>query len=187
MQVCTSSQTTTPTSHHSVFTGRMPFLPPNQQRQSTEGKCSSQYLAPQSVKRPTGFSCVVRTWSEVCCLWFTCSVLQKVLQTSLVKERLYHSSRLISCEPKWTKLVCSFRLKSCAAALVMFRWDEMKWVMWTILNAPKFTDMSQNSLFHSTVSSRINFLLHRACSMRVHSEGNYIYYIYWCPSNRQIY
>jgi len=22
-----------------VFTGRMPFLPPNQQRQSTEGKC----------------------------------------------------------------------------------------------------------------------------------------------------
>jgi len=28
MQVCTSSQITTPTSHHSVFTGRMPFLPP---------------------------------------------------------------------------------------------------------------------------------------------------------------
>jgi len=30
-------QITTPTPHHSVFTGRMPFLPPNQQRQSTEG------------------------------------------------------------------------------------------------------------------------------------------------------
>jgi len=39
MQVCTSFQTTMPTSHHSVFTGRMPFLPPNQQRQSTEGIC----------------------------------------------------------------------------------------------------------------------------------------------------
>jgi len=26
-----------PVPHHSVFTGRMPFLPPNQQRQSTEG------------------------------------------------------------------------------------------------------------------------------------------------------
>jgi len=26
-----------PAPHHSVFTGRMPFLPPNQQRQSTEG------------------------------------------------------------------------------------------------------------------------------------------------------
>ena len=39
MQVCTCSrQTTTPAPHHSVFTGRMPFLPPNQQCQSTEGK-----------------------------------------------------------------------------------------------------------------------------------------------------
>ena len=26
-----------PAPHRSVFTGRMPFLPPNQQRQSTEG------------------------------------------------------------------------------------------------------------------------------------------------------
>ena len=33
-----SRQTTTPAPHHSVFfTGRMSFLPPNQQRQSTEG------------------------------------------------------------------------------------------------------------------------------------------------------
>ena len=33
-----SRQITTPAPHHSsFFTGRMPFLPPNQQRQSTEG------------------------------------------------------------------------------------------------------------------------------------------------------
>ena len=32
-----SRQITTSTPHHSSFTGRMPFLPPNQQRQSTEG------------------------------------------------------------------------------------------------------------------------------------------------------
>ena len=32
-----SRQITTPAPHHSVFTGRMAFLPPNQQRQSTEG------------------------------------------------------------------------------------------------------------------------------------------------------
>ena len=32
-----SRQITTPVPHHSVFTGRIPFLPPNQQRQSTEG------------------------------------------------------------------------------------------------------------------------------------------------------
>jgi len=36
MQVCTSLQTCQyPTAQ--FFTGRMPFLPPNQQRQSTEG------------------------------------------------------------------------------------------------------------------------------------------------------
>jgi len=33
-----SRQITMPTPHHSVFTGQMPFLPPNQQHQSTEGK-----------------------------------------------------------------------------------------------------------------------------------------------------
>ena len=32
-----SRQITTPTPHHSVFTGQMPFLSPNQQRQSTDG------------------------------------------------------------------------------------------------------------------------------------------------------
>ena len=40
MQVCTSLQTDNhaSTSLLKFFTGRMPFLPPNQQRQSTEGK-----------------------------------------------------------------------------------------------------------------------------------------------------
>ena len=33
-----SRQITTPAPHHSVFTGWMPFLPPNQQHQSTEDK-----------------------------------------------------------------------------------------------------------------------------------------------------
>ena len=35
-----SRQITMPAPHHSVFTGRMLFLPPNQQRQSTEGNWS---------------------------------------------------------------------------------------------------------------------------------------------------
>jgi len=40
MQVCTSLQTDSQRQHPTTqfFTGRMPFLPPNQQRQSTEGK-----------------------------------------------------------------------------------------------------------------------------------------------------
>ena len=33
-----SRQITTPAPHHSVFYSQMPFLPPNQQHQSTEGK-----------------------------------------------------------------------------------------------------------------------------------------------------
>jgi len=47
MQVCTSLQTdnhagTPPLSFFLIFTGRMPFLPPNKQRQSTEGKSKEQ-------------------------------------------------------------------------------------------------------------------------------------------------
>ena len=33
-----SRHITTPTPHHSIFTGRMPFVPANQQRQGTEGR-----------------------------------------------------------------------------------------------------------------------------------------------------
>jgi len=40
MQVCTLLQTDNHASTPTLFfTGRMPFLPPNQQRQSTEGSC----------------------------------------------------------------------------------------------------------------------------------------------------
>jgi len=38
MQICTSIQTDRQHLTTQFFTGRMPFLPPNQQRQSTEGK-----------------------------------------------------------------------------------------------------------------------------------------------------
>jgi len=38
MQVCTSRQITTPAPHNSVFYRPDAFLPPNQPRQSTEGK-----------------------------------------------------------------------------------------------------------------------------------------------------
>jgi len=46
MQVCTSLQTDNhaSTSLLKFFTGRMPFLPPNQQCQSTEGNLSQQNL-----------------------------------------------------------------------------------------------------------------------------------------------
>jgi len=34
-----------PAPDHSIFTGRMPFLPPNQQRQTTEGKKNISIIA----------------------------------------------------------------------------------------------------------------------------------------------
>jgi len=55
MQVCTSRQITTPAPHRSVFTGRMPFLPPNQHRQSTEGTCVNV-----DVQRYSDAACDVR-------------------------------------------------------------------------------------------------------------------------------
>ena len=39
-----SRQMTMPAPHHSVFTGRMPFLPPNQQHQSTESNSFKRHL-----------------------------------------------------------------------------------------------------------------------------------------------
>jgi len=38
--ICTSIQTNMPVPHQSVFTGRIPFLPPNQQRKIIEGNKS---------------------------------------------------------------------------------------------------------------------------------------------------
>jgi len=51
MHVCTSLQTDYHASNPplSFFTGRMPFLPPNQQRQSTEGNLQDVYTIADSV------------------------------------------------------------------------------------------------------------------------------------------
>jgi len=56
-----------PTPHHSFFTGRMPFLPPNQQRQSTEGTKTRQTkqigrgnVAKITYFPPLGNSCAIR-------------------------------------------------------------------------------------------------------------------------------
>ena len=49
LAICKSApcprQTTMPAHHHSIFTGRMPFLSPNQQCQSTEGQAFSASVA----------------------------------------------------------------------------------------------------------------------------------------------
>ena len=45
-----SRQITMSAPHHSFFTVRMPFLPPNQQRQSTEGKSTGKYSKTKLIK-----------------------------------------------------------------------------------------------------------------------------------------
>jgi len=50
-----SRQITMPTPHHSVFTGRMPFLPPNQQHQSTEAFSLKPYKYAASQKMSTQY------------------------------------------------------------------------------------------------------------------------------------
>ena len=46
-----SRQITMPAPHHSVFTGRIPFMPPNQQRQSTEGWKKAETTAMVTIAR----------------------------------------------------------------------------------------------------------------------------------------
>jgi len=60
MQVCTSLQTDNHASNPSLsfFTGRMPFLPPNQQCQSTEGKSELQHARIVSFLVVVGYTTV---------------------------------------------------------------------------------------------------------------------------------
>jgi len=65
MQVCTSLQTDNHASTPplSFFTGRVPFLPPNQQRQSTEGQDQLDnhryYISRRKRRVPVCVSCIV--------------------------------------------------------------------------------------------------------------------------------
>ena len=69
-----SRQITTPALHHSVFTVRMPFVPPNQQRQSTKGRLfytkqcglmSQSLLRPLASILPSSLSVpTCRGWSQ---------------------------------------------------------------------------------------------------------------------------
>ena len=47
------------TGHHSFFTGRMPFLPPNQQRQSTEGSSLTRLYNLYIIKHNTIFIIII--------------------------------------------------------------------------------------------------------------------------------
>ena len=72
MQVCTSSQITMPTSHHSVFYRPDALLPPNQQRQSTEGNMKWLWMTLKfhhlmfACSNAISLSAVVNKWCSYC-------------------------------------------------------------------------------------------------------------------------
>jgi len=80
MQVCTLFQTDShaSTSPLSFFTDQMPFLPPNQQRQSTEGKYSQHHQEEndkQQGGQATALLCAIRhfkVWRHFTVLNDTC-------------------------------------------------------------------------------------------------------------------
>ena len=59
-----SRQTTTPAPHHSFFTGRMPFLLPNQQCQSTEGNGTLHLLVQYTTNVIQNHVCI----NELACI-----------------------------------------------------------------------------------------------------------------------
>ena len=61
-----SRQITTPAPHHSFFTDRMPFLPPNQQRQSTKGNNSHTLIT--ILSSPTGGKVKSAVWWNFVCV-----------------------------------------------------------------------------------------------------------------------
>ena len=61
-----SRQITTTAPHHSVFTGRMPFLPSNQQCQSTEGSIMTSMLLQLITKTVTAASWLNRQQKQSC-------------------------------------------------------------------------------------------------------------------------
>jgi len=72
-----SRQITMPVPYHSVFTGQMPFLPPNQQRQSTEGtnhlitNCRPYYRIRN--QKPTALYIQNLKLTEECCRSMDCT------------------------------------------------------------------------------------------------------------------
>jgi len=104
-----SKQITTPTPYHSVFTGRMPFLPPNQQRQSTEGK---------TLKAKT-----VHKITEYLTLWLLPSLWS-----------IYHSTTAYffdpPCTPYFSLYYCILAVTHSCHKLLMSTFNKDQWWWW---------------------------------------------------------
>ena len=120
--VCTSSQTTNQHSTTQFFTGRMPFLPPNQQRQNTEGKlykyCVYSYKFPYVhndwysdltllVPSPYSSACSVLFWFRrrlVAHLWMLLPSEICIFEGSYICPPLVRVSVMVARKGGWTVL-----------------------------------------------------------------------------------
>jgi len=91
-----SRQVTTPTPHHSIFTGRVLFLAPNQQCQSTEGTRMSAVTMLQ-LSWVTGIRLKTMSTSQTCAC---CQNSRWSLRTKL-QNCISHSSKLRLHNMQW--------------------------------------------------------------------------------------
>ena len=122
-----SRQITTPAPHHSVFTGRMPFMPPNQQRQSTEGMNGHnipvfgfllQYNAFQF------FNTLDCQFPDNDVSWSVCNITLASL-TPTQHNTVQVSVTYVPCTPVWQRQLCaekSIMYLSCLQCLDAVGW-----------------------------------------------------------------
>ena len=117
-------QITTPAPHHSVFTGRMPFLPPNQQYQSTEGNNNClppRELLPRFKKIIIKIIIIIKFQH---CLWIAIYVGSKT-DTVLLNNKQINPKHFIRCV-----IECSQFTDSWVSAVVMWWWCRAhRWVI----------------------------------------------------------
>jgi len=103
-----SRQITMPAPHHSAFTGRMPFLPPNQQHQSTEGNIKDKLLPKSKLFHYMFTACSEATHSLAQSLADTKTTLQVVHIRSLSRQccssraTAEETSRTLTSRAAWT-------------------------------------------------------------------------------------
>jgi len=106
-----SRQITMPAPHHSVFTGRMPFLPPNQQRQSTEGNNQIKLIESSGAihsmhAQRCGCACVLWTESLLLMSWSTTDKWRRCAQC----DRRFNRTSNVQTAGCWGRCLITIRM-----------------------------------------------------------------------------
>ena len=116
-----SRQITTPALHRLVFTGRMPFLSPNQQRQSTEGKLQT-------------------TSSTQTCFRLSFSIVWSTLVISRSTRCMFWTSSSLECRIWFSRALSTGSVGEIASTCGLYAEEPVSWFC-------TFTDNKYNSLY----------------------------------------